>query len=69
MMDRPEKPADDQPAIQQPKAERRGDIGELLLWIGAFALLLFTITYSVIFLLDNTSSTLNGPIPLIGGDG
>jgi hypothetical protein len=68
-MDRPDKPADDKPAIQQPKAERRGDIGEALLWVCAFALLFFTITYSVIFLIDNTSATLNEPIPLIGGDG
>lgn len=64
-MDKPEKPDE----IKQPKAERRGDLKEIILWVCAFTLLFFVLTYSAIFLIDNTSATLNEPIPLIGGDG
>jgi hypothetical protein len=69
MMNRPEKSADDQPAIQQPNAERRGCLGEILLWLCAFAVLFITVMQAIIFLIDNTSVTLNQPIHLIGGDG
>jgi hypothetical protein len=64
-MDKPEKPADK----QQPKAEHHSDLTEIILCLIAFTLLFFVLTYSAIFLIDNTSATLNNPIPLIGGDG
>jgi hypothetical protein len=68
MNDRPEKPADDQPTTPQPAAKRRV-AGEILLWLCAFALLFITVMRGIIFLLDNTRTTLNEPIHLIGGDG
>jgi hypothetical protein len=66
--DRDEKTGD-QPTVLQPKPETRDDINEILFWVFAFALLFFTITQGAILLIDNTSTRLNGPIPLIGGDG
>jgi hypothetical protein len=45
------------------------EIKEILLWLCGFALLFILITYGAIFLIDNTSATLNNPIHLIGGDG
>jgi hypothetical protein len=47
----------------------REEIKEIILWICAFALLFFALTYGAIFLIDNTSPTLHEPIPLVGGDG
>jgi hypothetical protein len=68
MMNRPEKPADDQQTTQQTAAKRRVT-GEILLWLCAFALLFITVMQGIIFLLDNTGTTQNEPIHLIGGDG